>query len=47
MSSIASQVDTVYAPGAGMPLGKVTQTSRPHAYGAPVYWTMRAALRYR
>ena len=39
ISSVVSQVDSVYAPCGCSPMGKLTQTSRPHVPGATVYWT--------
>ena len=38
-SAIQSVVDTVYAPCACSPLGKMKKVSKPYAPGGTVYWT--------
>jgi RHS repeat-associated protein len=39
-SHIQSEVDTVYAPCACSPLGKIQKVSQPYAPGATIYWTV-------
>jgi hypothetical protein len=38
-SSIVSKVETVYAPCACSPLGKLQKISQPYAPGGTIYWT--------
>ena len=42
MGTVASVVDTQYAPCGCSPMGKLSQTSRPHTPTGPVYWTVYA-----